>query len=86
MLLWSVMQRRVVIPYRRLGTTDRSHIQRSRNSKNSLDFLIFEDGTDRFSRNVGKELHSKLHNTPEEHRSHLQRGGSLNSRTVSSSC
>ena len=37
----------VVIPYRRFGTTYRSHLRASRNT---------EDGTDSLSGNVGKEL------------------------------
>jgi len=47
--LWAITQRVVVIPYRRLGTTCRPHLlQGSR--------IILKDGTDRLSRNVGKEL------------------------------
>jgi hypothetical protein len=42
-------QRRVVIHYRRCWTTYRPHLQGSRNP-------TLEDGTDRFSRNVGKGL------------------------------
>ena len=41
-----------------------------------LGFLTFENGTDRLSRNVGKEL-SLLRSSPEELSSHLLRGGSL---------
>ena len=40
-------QRKLVIPYRRFGTTYPSHLQGSR---------ILEDGTDRLSRNIGTEL------------------------------
>ena len=37
---------------------------------NPWDFLTLEDGTDRLSRNVGKELnHSTLRQIPEERRS-----------------
>ena len=43
-LFWFIVQRVVVIPYRRFGTTYRSHLQESR------------DGTERLSRNIGKEL------------------------------
>ena len=49
---WVIMQRMVVIPYRRFGTINRSHLQGSRNKKKPT----LEDGTDRMSRNVGKEL------------------------------
>ena len=45
-LSWALAQRIVVIPYRRLGVTCRSH----------LEVLTFENGTKRLSRNVGKEL------------------------------
>jgi hypothetical protein len=51
-LFWGVTQGRVVILYRRFGTTYRSRLQGSRNS----DFLTLEDGTDTLSRNVGEEL------------------------------
>ena len=43
-------QHRMVVPYRRLGTTYRSHLQ------GSVDFLTVEYGTDRMSRNVGREF------------------------------
>ena len=43
---WAITQRVVVIPYRRFGTTYRTDLQGS----------VFEDGTDRLSRNVRKEL------------------------------
>ena len=50
-------------------------------------FLIYEDGTDRLSQNVGFEMsiincHSMLHNIPEAGRCHLHHGGSLKSHTV----
>jgi len=45
-----------------------------------LDFMTLEDGTDRLSRNVGKNYHYTLCNNPEELRSRLPRGGSLKSR------
>jgi hypothetical protein len=41
-LFWDITQRRVVILYRRFGTTYRSN------------FLTLEDGTDMLSRNIGK--------------------------------
>jgi len=50
-LFWAIMQRVVVISYRRFGTTYRTHLQRSR-----YFFLILEDGTEKLSRNVGKKL------------------------------
>ena len=50
-----ITQRVVVIPYRRFGTTYRSHLQWSKFPL-SLDLLMLEDGIDRLCRNVGKEL------------------------------
>jgi hypothetical protein len=57
------MQRRVVILYRRFGTTYRSHLKGSRSSRRVLvqelpflEFLTLEDGTYTLSRNVGKGL------------------------------
>ena len=44
---WAITQRIVVIPYRHFGSTYRSPI---------LGFLTLENGKDRLSRNVGKEL------------------------------
>jgi hypothetical protein len=49
-LFWGIMQRRVVIIYRRFGATYRSHLQGSRNP------LSLEDGTDTLSRSVSKGL------------------------------
>jgi hypothetical protein len=51
-LFWDIAQRVAVIPYRRFGTTYRSHLQGSR----IQEYWILEDDTDRMSRNVGKEL------------------------------
>jgi len=42
-LFWAITSREMVIPYRRFGTTYRSHLQGLR-----------KDGTERLSRNVGK--------------------------------
>jgi len=47
-----------------------------------MDSLTLEGGTERLSRNVGKELHYTLRNIPQACRSHLLRGGSLNSSVV----
>jgi hypothetical protein len=43
-------------------------------SNDWAEFLTLEHGTDKLSVNA---YHSTLRNTPEEHRSHLQRGGKL---------
>ena len=58
-LFWKTAQRIVIIPCRRFGTTYRSHLQGPRSQRRKpffFYFLTFEDGTDRLSRNVGKEL------------------------------
>jgi hypothetical protein len=56
-LFWDITRRRVVIVYRRFGTTYRSHFQGSRVlEKILLRLLTLEDGTDTLSRNVGKQL------------------------------
>jgi hypothetical protein len=58
-LFWDITQRRVVILYRRFGTTYRSNLKGSSYHevmKSFLDFLTREDGTDMLSRNVGKQL------------------------------
>jgi hypothetical protein len=46
-LFWNITQRRVIVVYRRFGTTYRSHLH---------GLLTREDGTDTLSRNVGKQL------------------------------
>ena len=53
-LLWAIMQRVVVIPYRHFKTTYWYHLQRSRIQEGQEGFLTFEDGTYRLSKNVGK--------------------------------
>jgi len=49
-LLWDITQHIVVIPYRRVGKSYPSYLQ------DSINFLTFENGTDRLSRNVSKQL------------------------------
>jgi hypothetical protein len=51
-LFWDITLSRVVILYRRFGTTYRSYLQGSR----IPDFLTIEDGTDWLPRNVVKFL------------------------------
>jgi hypothetical protein len=75
-LFWYVTRLRLVIGYWRFRTAYRSHIQRA----SSLDCLIIEDGSDRVSRNVGKNYQSTLCNIPEERRFQIHCGGSLKSR------
>jgi hypothetical protein len=67
--VWDIMQRPVVIVYRRFGTIYRS----------LLGLLTREDGTDTLSRT---NYHTASCNIPEEHRSYQHRGGSLISRLV----
>jgi len=78
-LFWDVTQCRLVVGYRRFGTTYWSHLQVSMNPKRrSLD----PSGWDTYlSRNVC-DNQSTLSNMPEERRSHLHRGGSLKSRKM----
>jgi hypothetical protein len=45
----------VVVLYRHIETTYQSHLQ-FKKSKNFLDFLTLEDGTNKLSRNIGTEL------------------------------
>jgi hypothetical protein len=47
-LFWNITWRRVVIIYRRFGTTYQSHLQ--------VHNLDLEDGNDTLSRNVGKTI------------------------------
>jgi hypothetical protein len=57
-LFSGITQRRVVIIYRRFGTTYPSHLQGSRSPRRIpfLDFLTPQDGTDRLFQNVYKGL------------------------------
>jgi hypothetical protein len=55
-VFWGITRRRVVIVYRSFGTTYRSHLHGSRVFFSPLGLLTREDGTDTFSRNVGKQL------------------------------
>jgi hypothetical protein len=70
---WDVMQRRLVVCYRRFGTTSRCQLQRS-SSPRSLKI-----------RTIGcpqtsvQNCHSTLRNIPEERRCYLNSGGSLKS-------
>ena len=73
------------ITYRRFGTTCRSHLQGSRNSRMKkkafiLYFFTFEARTGRFSRNVGIQYHCTLCNIPEEGIAHVFRAWWLKSR------
>jgi hypothetical protein len=52
---WDIKQRRVVILYRRFGTTYRPHLQGSKSLRH-VDVLTLEDGADRLSRNAGTEF------------------------------
>jgi len=53
-LVWDIMQRMVVISYRRFGTTCNFYIKGPRNPNS--DFFNLEYKTDRLSRNVAKNL------------------------------
>jgi hypothetical protein len=64
-LFWSITQRRMVILYRRFGTTCRSHLQRSRSARR----LLYPRRWDRYVDPKRQDCHSTLRNTPEERRS-----------------
>ena len=53
MLLWAIMQHKMVIHYRHFGTTYGSIFQ---GLESLFDLPTLENGIDRLSRNVGKEL------------------------------
>ena len=71
-LFWVIKQRVVAIPFRRFGTTYRSHLRMSR----TLDSWPWKTEV----RNVGINYHYSLRNRPEERSCHLLRDGSLKSR------
>jgi hypothetical protein len=73
-LFWGITQRRMVILYRSLGTTYRSHRQGSCTSWPLKMGPIYCPETS------VKDYHSTLRNTPEERRSHQYRGGRLKSQ------
>jgi hypothetical protein len=50
------MQRLTLVSHRFVGTTHQFQLERSKQAKKSMGCLTLEDGTDRFSRNIGKSL------------------------------
>jgi len=52
-MFWDLTQRRILVRYGHFGSTFPSHIQ---GSNSLMDCLTFVDGTDRFSRSVGREF------------------------------
>jgi len=70
----TITQRVVAIPYRRFGTTYRSHIRGSR-------ILLRMGLIDCTEKSVRNDRYS-LRNSPEARSSHELRGGSLKSRKV----
>jgi hypothetical protein len=59
---WVVMQRVVVIPYRRFGTTYRPHLEASGIKR----FFTIEDGTDWLCETSVNNYHYSLRNNPSE--------------------
>jgi hypothetical protein len=76
-LFWYITQRWVVVLYRRLGTTYRSHLQVTLTCWISWPLKMGPIGS---PETLAQNLHSTLCNIPEERRSHLHRGGRLKSR------
>jgi hypothetical protein len=78
-LFRGVTQRRVVILYRRFGTTNRS------NKAGLLHWTSWplKVGQIRCPETSVKDFHSTLRSTPEERRSHQHRGGNLKPRIIS---
>jgi hypothetical protein len=75
-LFWVITQRVVVI----FTDVSRQPIGSKFRGQES-GFFTPEFGTDKLSRNVGKNYHYLLRNSPEEHSSYLRRVGSQKSRT-----
>jgi hypothetical protein len=69
-LFWALTQRRVVILYRRFGTTYRSHLKGSRSPMKLLRWTSWplKIGPIRCPEASVKDYHSTLRNTPEERR------------------
>jgi hypothetical protein len=81
-LLWDITQRRVVILYRRVGTTYRSHLKGSRSPFfSSWTSWPLKMGPICCPETSIKDYRATLRNIPEELRSQ-HRSGSLKSRTV----
>jgi len=68
-LFWDIIQCIVVIPYRCFRTTYQSHLKGPRIQEECPKMSV-------------RNYHYILHNIPEEHRSHLLQGRSLNSHTA----
>jgi hypothetical protein len=77
-LFWDITQRRVVVPYRRFGTTYRSHLQGPSSFSGTV--CPAKRGPIGCPETSVQNFHSALRNIPEECRYHLSRGGSLRSR------
>ena len=63
-IFWDISQRRVVIPYRRFGTTYRFYLQRSR----IVPGLLLKMGPIRCPETSVRKYHCNLRNIPEERR------------------
>jgi hypothetical protein len=74
-LFWDITQRRVVIVYRRVGTTYRSHLQ------GSLDSWPLKMGPIRYAETSVNNYHTTPRNIPEDCSSYQHRGGRLKSGT-----
>jgi len=80
-LFWPVTQREVVLPYRRSGTRYPIFVDQE-------SWILFLDSWPLNMGPIGRpetsvwNYHYSLRNTPEEHSSHLLRGGSLKSKQI----
>jgi hypothetical protein len=82
-LFWDITQRRVIILYRRDGTTNRFQLQGCRSPRIELSSWTswpLKMGPIGCLETSVQNCHSTLRNIPEERRSHLHHGGSLKSR------
>lgn len=77
LLFWDVMQRMLVVIYRRLVTTYPSHLKGS-SGRSSWTAWLLKMGRIGSPEMSANNYRSTLRNTPEEHRSHLHHGRNLN--------
>ena len=82
MLVWAIAHLVVAISYGRFGTTYQSHLQGVR-TLGIQSLRTLKMGSIGSTETSVRNCHSSLLNSPEECRSHLRDGGSLESRNDS---